>query len=84
MIGRMARAGELKERFTLGAFIAVDENHFVAAAARTAAADAVLAAGAETRVIGPGPIGGRRVAVILLHPRAHLALELGLEFAGGT
>jgi hypothetical protein len=41
----------------------------------------MLPAGAESRVIGEGPVDLRRLAVVLLEARTHLALELFLQRA---
>ncbi len=79
MVGRMARGGEMKKRLSPGARIAVDQHRLPAAFAGLAAIDAVLAAGAIARVIGPGPVDLRRLAVVLLEALAHFALELFLQ-----
>ena len=79
MIRRMAPADEMKERLALGARVAVDEHRLRAAPAGLAAIDAALAAATKAGVIGPWPVDLRRLAVILLEARAHLALELFLQ-----
>ena len=58
------------------------EDRLLAAGARLAAEDAVLAAMAEARVIGVGAVALRNLAVVLLQPRPHLAHELALQGAG--
>ena len=82
VIGRMARAREVEERFRVGALVAVEQHRFLAARARPAAEDALLAAVAEARIIGPGAVRLGNLAVVLLQPRAHLAHELALKRAG--
>ena len=79
MIGRMTRAGEMKERLRVGACIAVDQHCLRAAFARLAAINAALAARTKAGVIGPWPIDLRGLAVILFEARAHFALELFLQ-----
>ena len=78
MIRRMAPAGEMKKRFPLGARVAVDEHRLRAAPAGPAAIDAALAAATKARIIGPRPVDLRRLAVVLLEARAHLAPEFFL------
>jgi hypothetical protein len=65
MVGRMARAGEMKKTLSFGPRVAVDQHRLRAAPARPSAIDAVLAAMAKARVIGPRPIHLRRLAVVL-------------------
>ena len=79
MVGRMTGGGEMKKRLSLRARVAVDQHRLCAAFARLAAIDAALTAGTKARVIGPRPVDLRRLAVILLEARAHLALELFLQ-----
>ena len=79
MVGRMARAGEMKKRPSLGPRVAVDQHRLRPAPARPSAIDAVLAAMAKARVIGPRPIHLRRLAVVLFEPRAHFAPKLFLQ-----
>src|SRR5271157_3683332 len=76
MVGRMTRAGELKKRLSLGPRVTVDQHRLRPVPARPSAIDAVLAAMAKARVIGPRPIHLRRLAVVLLEPRAHFAGQL--------
>src|SRR5580698_4022304 len=82
MIGRMTRAGEMKKRLSLGARVAVDQHHLPAAFARLAAKDAALAARTKARVIGPGTVDLRRLAIILFEARAHFSLEFFLQAEG--
>src|ERR1700690_2768196 len=79
MIGRMTCASEMKKRLSLGARIAVKQHRLDAAFATLAAMDAALAARTKARIIGPGTINLRRLAVILFEARAHFALELLLQ-----
>ena len=79
MIRRMAPAGEMKERLALGARVAVDEHRLRAAPAGLTAIDAALAAATKARIICPRPVDLRRLAVVLLEARAHLALEFFLQ-----
>ena len=69
----------MKKRLALGPRVAVDQHRLRAALARLSAIDAVLAAVAKARVIGPRPVDLRRLAVVLLEARAHLALKLLLQ-----
>ena len=82
MIGRMARRREAEEGLAGGERVAVDEDRLLAAVARPAAEDAVLAARAEPRIIGPGAVGLRRLAVVLLDPRPHFGDQGFLQVRG--
>ena len=82
VIGRMARRREAEEGLAGGERVAVDEDRLLAAVARPAAEDAVLAARAEPRIIGPGTVGLRRLAVVLLDPRPHFGDQGFLQVRG--
>ena len=79
VIGRMGGGGEMKERLALGPRVAVDQHHLLAAVARSSAIDPMLAAVTVARIIGPGPVDLRRLAVVLLEARPHFAHELFLQ-----
>ncbi len=81
MVGRMACGREMKKGLSLRPRVTVDQHCLRAALARFAAIDATLAAAAKTRIIGPRSIDLRRLAVVLLEARAHLALEVLLQAA---
>src|SRR5271165_1170826 len=81
VVGRMTRGFEVEERLAFGACVAVDQHRLVAALSRPSAIDAVLAAGAEPGIIGPWPVDLRRLAVVLLEPRAHLGDKRLLQIA---
>ena len=82
VIGRMARRLEAEERLAGGQGVAVEQRLFRAAVARPAADGAVLPAGPVARVIGPGPVRPRRLAVVLLKPRPHFGGERPLKIGG--
>ena len=82
MVGRMAPAGEMKERLSFGPRVAIDQHGLRAALAGLAAIDAPLAAGTKARVIGPRPVDLRRLAVVFLEARAHFAPKLFLQPGG--
>src|SRR5450432_2752656 len=75
----MAGVEKLEKRLARGARVAVKQDRLLAAAARLAAENLVLAAWAKARVIGEGAVGLRHFAVVFLQPRAHLSRELALQ-----
>ena len=82
MIGRMGRRDATKERLAFGARVAVDQHRLRPAFARPAAVDAVLPALAIARIIGPGPVDLRRLAVVFLEPPPRLVDKLPLQIGG--
>ena len=79
MVRRMAPAGEMEERLSFGARVAVDQHGLRAALAVLAAIDAPLAAGTKARIVGPWSVDLRRLAFILLEAGAHFPPELLLQ-----
>ena len=75
MIGRHGGRAPDGRTLALRQGVAVDEDRLVAAAARLAAENAVLAAVTEPRIIGLGAVGLRRVAVVLLQAGPHFGDE---------
>ncbi len=79
VVGRMTGGGELEVRLSPSARVAIDQHRLLAARARPPAIDAMLPAAAKSRIVGPGTVDLRRLAVVLLEPRAHLADQLRLQ-----
>ncbi len=72
-------AGDAEISVRLGERVAVEQDLLLAAFARLAAEERMLAAGDEAGVIGEGPVGSGNAGIVLLDAALHLGEERRLE-----
>src|SRR5215510_3701393 len=76
----MSRLAQIEERKIFGDAVAIEEDFFLAAVARLATDQRMLAPRLETGEIGEGAVRLRHARLILLHAAAHLLHEPLLQF----
>ena len=79
VVGARLGLAEVEERLALGQSVAVEQDGLGPAAVRLPADDLVLPVLAVPAVIVEGAVGDGDVAVLLLHPAAHLTLQARLK-----